>query len=67
MKLIVTTLLLPSTLAFVGIPVVTHPLSTKFSTTKISDSDVDRARDCAEHFGKCSVKEMQQLKKGESL
>jgi hypothetical protein len=25
---------------------------------------MDRAKDCAEHFGKCSVKEMQQLKHG---
>jgi hypothetical protein len=29
-----------------------------------NDVDMDRAKDCAEHFGKCSVKEMQQLKHG---
>jgi hypothetical protein len=29
-----------------------------------NDVDMDRAKDCAEHFGKCSIKEMQQLKHG---
>jgi hypothetical protein len=27
-----------------------------------NDPDLERAKDCAEHFGKCSVKEMKQLK-----
>ena len=28
------------------------------------DIDMDRVKDCAEHFGKCSVKEIKQLRKG---
>jgi hypothetical protein len=28
------------------------------------EPDVDRAKDCADHFGKCSIKEMEKLKHG---
>ena len=28
------------------------------------DIDIDRVKECTEHFGKCSVKEMKQMKKG---
>lgn len=35
-----------------------------FSSTVNADVDMKRARDCAEHFGKCSVQEMNKLKNG---
>jgi len=31
------------------------------------EPNMDRARDCAEHFGKCSIKEMEKLKTGKIL
>jgi hypothetical protein len=33
--------------------------------SKKDDVDFDRARDCASHFGKCTVEEMVELKDGE--
>lgn len=34
------------------------------STFRDIDIDMDRVKDCAEHFGKCSMKELKQLKGG---
>eukprot|EP00980_Cylindrotheca_fusiformis_P010033 scaffold2214_cov139-Cylindrotheca_fusiformis.AAC.30 len=41
-----------------------HDIVTSSSSTfRDIDVDMDRAKDCAEHFGMCSVKELKQLKK----
>lgn len=42
----------------------THDIVVASSTFRDIDLDIDRVKDCAEHFGKCSVEELKELKSG---
>ena len=41
-----------------------HDIVPATSAFRDIDVDMDRVKDCAEHFGKCSVQEIKELKKG---